>query len=374
MVETITPMVHGGSRGRWAVSVTLHVVAATLVAGVFGSALGAAGEALGAPWGSGWAVVVLAVCIAALLREAGVLAYAVPQLRRQVPSWWRTYFGPYAAAALYGGALGVGFLTFVRHATLLVVVVAAVATGDPLLGAVLVAPFGLARAGAVGLAGLREQAQTVDRLSAFAARSSALAVANGVAAAAVALTVVPELGAASLNDLTGVAGATIAVAFAWGAVWKAYRFRTWRGIVASYGLGPLRAPAVVVVPVLEAGVALAVLGGRVREAVAVALAFLAAASLAVALARRRGQRRLRCGCFGAAEIDTGRALLRNAGLAAVAALAALGPEPDTSAVPPVEILPLALVIAGVAGTATVVALVRRAIVPFGVADQSGEAS
>jgi hypothetical protein len=236
------------------------------------------------------------------------------------------------------------------------------------------APFGLARAGAVGLAGLGQQAQTVDRLSAFAARSSALAVANGVAAAAVALTVVPELGAASLDDLTGVAGATIAVAFAWGAVWKASRFRTWRGIAASYGLGPLRAPAVVVVPVLEAGVALAVLGGRVREAVAVALAFLAAASLAVALARRRGRRRLRCGCFGAAEIDTGRALLRNAGLAAVAALAAFGPEPGTSAVPPVEVLPLALVVAGVAGTATVVALVRRAIVPFDVADPSGEAS
>jgi hypothetical protein len=367
MVETITPMVHGGSRSRWAVSVTLHVAAATLVAAAFGAALGATGGALGAPWGSAWAVLVVAVSLAALLREMGVLGFAVPQLRRQVPNWWRTYFGPYAAAALYGGALGVGFLTFVRHTTLLVVVAAAASTGDPVLGAVIVAPFGLARAAATGLAGLGRQAETVDRLSAFAATSSALAVVNAAAAGVVAVVAAPALADAALDDAAGVAAATIAVAFAWGAAWKAVRFGTWRGIVASYGLGPLRGPAVIGVPVVEAAVAVAVLAGRGRAAAMLALAFLATASLAVALARRRGMRRLRCGCFGAAEIDTGRALVRNAALGAVAALAALGGGTGHLAVPRTEVLPLALVAGGVAGIAAITVLVHRALGPSRIA-------
>lgn len=361
MVETITPMVHGGSRRGWGVSVTLHVVAATLVAGAFGAALGAAGGALGAPWGSGWAVLLGAVGLAALLRETGVLGFAVPQLRRQVPNWWRTYFGPYAAAALYGGALGVGFLTFVRHATLLVVVIAAASTGDPVLGAVMVAPFGLARAAAVGIAGLGRPAETVDRLSAFAATSGALAVANAAAAAAVTLVVAPALRDMSLEDVAAVAGATLAAAFAWGAAWKTSRFGAWGEIVASYGLGPLRAPVMIGVPLVETAIVVATLGGRVRAAALLALGFLAAASLAIALARGRGQRRLRCGCFGAAQIDTGRALLRNAALGAVAALAALGGGSGPVSLPRAEVLPLALVLGGVAGVSAVAMLVRRAL-------------
>lgn len=361
MVETITPMVHGGSRGKWAVSMTLHVVAATLVAAAFGALLGAAGEALGAPWGSGWAVLVVGVGVAVLLREAGVLGFAVPQLRRQVPSWWRTYFGPHAAAALYGGALGVGFLTFVRHATLLIVVVVAVATGDPVLGALVVAPFGLARAAAVGVAGLGRQAETVDRLSAFAATSSVLAAANAAAAAMVALVVAPALRELSLDDVSAAAGAALAVAFGWSVAWKALRFDAWREIVASYGLGPLRVPTVIGVPLVETAIVAAILGGRVRVAALLALCFLAAASLAIALARGRGKRRLRCGCFGAAEIDIGRALLRNAALGAVAALAAVGAGAGPVSLPRPEVLPLALVVGGVAGISATAMLVRRAL-------------
>lgn len=361
MVETITPMVHGGSRIRWTVSVTIHVLAATMVAAVFGAALGAAGDGLGAPWGAGWAVLVVAVAVVALLREAGVVGFAVPQLRRQVPNWWRTFFGPYAAAALYGGALGVGFLTFVRHATLLAVVVAAASTGDPVLGAAIVAPFGLARAAAVGLAGLGGQARMADRLSAFAATSRALTVANAVAAGVVTLAVAAGLGDVTLHDVAAAAGATIAVAFAWGAAWKALRFGTWRGIVASYGLGPLRAPAVIGVPGLEVAVVATILGGRTRAGAILALGFLAAASIAIAVALGRGRRRLRCGCFGAAEIDAGRALARNAALGAVASLAALGGRTGGVSVPRVEIVPLALVLGGVLGISAIAVLVHRAL-------------
>jgi len=65
--------------------------------------------------------------------------------REQVPQWWRTFFPRYVAAALYGAGLGVGFLTFLSHGTFVVVSAIAVATGDPLIGAMVTAPFGLAR-------------------------------------------------------------------------------------------------------------------------------------------------------------------------------------------------------------------------------------
>jgi hypothetical protein len=94
---------------------------------------------------------------------------------------------------------------------------------------------------------------------------------------------------------------------------------------------------------------------------------LAAASLGIGLARARGQRRLRCGCFGATEIDTGRALLRNAALGAVAALAALGAGTGAASVPRVETLPLALVVGGAVGISAIAVLVRRALAPSHVA-------
>ena len=53
MVETITPVVHGGSRSRWGVSVAVHAIGAAASAAVAGALLAAAGGLLGAPWGVG---------------------------------------------------------------------------------------------------------------------------------------------------------------------------------------------------------------------------------------------------------------------------------------------------------------------------------
>ncbi|HET6776893.1 MAG TPA: hypothetical protein VFH81_03875, partial [Actinomycetota bacterium] len=64
MVETITPMVHGGSRRKWGTAVGAHALGATLSAGAFGAALGWVGAVLGAPWGvSGLAVMTAAAAI-----------------------------------------------------------------------------------------------------------------------------------------------------------------------------------------------------------------------------------------------------------------------------------------------------------------------
>jgi hypothetical protein len=144
MAETITPVVHGGSRRAWAVSVAVHVIGAAVSAAAFGAVLGAFGSLLGAPWGTTGTLVVAATAAVYLAAELGARV-PVPQLRRQVPDWWRTFFPPRVAAFLYGIGLGPGFVTYLTHGTLVVVALAAAATGSPLLGAAIVTPFGIAR-------------------------------------------------------------------------------------------------------------------------------------------------------------------------------------------------------------------------------------
>jgi len=95
-------------------------------------------------------------------------------LRRQVPDWWRTFFPPHVAAFLYGLGLGPGFLTYLGHGTVVVVSVAAFASGRPLLGAAVLAPFGLARGlGPVLAFGVRspgDAAALVERLDRSASK------------------------------------------------------------------------------------------------------------------------------------------------------------------------------------------------------------
>jgi hypothetical protein len=145
MVETITPVVHEGNRRRYLTSVALHTLGATLAAGAFGALLGALGELLSAPWGSGGAVAVLAVAGLYLLREVFSLPIPIPDRHRQVPEWWRRFYSPPTAAFLYGLGLGIGFLTFLTFGTFVAVAAGALVSGDPLLGAAVCAPFGLAR-------------------------------------------------------------------------------------------------------------------------------------------------------------------------------------------------------------------------------------
>ncbi len=99
MVETITPVVHGGNRNRWVVSVLVHAAGATATAAVFGSLLAAAGALLGAPWGVPG--VALVACVRGPVRRprargrgagaaapqagAGLVAHVLPAPRRRVP-------------------------------------------------------------------------------------------------------------------------------------------------------------------------------------------------------------------------------------------------------------------------------------------------
>jgi hypothetical protein len=322
MVETISPVVYG-TRTRWAGAVALHAAGAAATAAAFGAGVAAAGALVGAPWGRAGAVILAGVAVLYIARELTGVRIPVPQLRRQVPDWWRTYFGHPLAAFLYGAGLGVGFLTFLGHGTLVVVTVGAAASGRPLLGALVMTPFGLAR-GLAPLVGAgskapEDGARIVDRLSSMSGRlrsglNAAALIAVAVAAGAAASRVEGGWGRA--------AAATLALSFAWACASKLAGWSRWRRTLSSHAL-PRNGErlAAWAVPAAESFVPILAVLGRERAAAAVALVSLVVFSLALVRLAVRDGVRVACGCFRRASIDFRVALVRNLALAATAIVA-----------------------------------------------------
>ena len=363
MVETITPVVHGGRRTRWGIAVGVHVVGAGLGAAALGAGLGLAGRALGAPWGAPgmWAVAAAAAAYAG--RELLGIPMPLPDRKKQVPEWWRTFFGPFAAPFLYGVGLGVGFLTYLRHGTLVAVGVLALVSGEPALGALVLLPFGLAR----GLTVLTARpGLSAVAVASVMARLDRLALSpvprrlNGlvlVALGTVAAVTAPLAG--SRGD-SGLAAEILAGVFAWAAVAKAVRFRHWRTELAAYRL-PAEGLLAVAVPIAEGAVPALVLTGSPVAAAVLALALLAGFSGAVLRARGLHGDRLPCGCFGGRERRDYRLLLaRNVALGVVAVAALADPAgPPWRGVGPADLLPLVLLTVGFALIAFLLREVRR---------------
>jgi hypothetical protein len=329
MVETIAPVVHGERRSRWWVSVALHALGATVAAATFGAVLGGLGALVGAPWGPAGLVSVAVVAAMYAARELAGLRVPIPDRRRQVPEWWRTFFPPPAASFLYGLGLGVGFLTYLRHGTLVAVAVAALATGDPLLGAVLVAPFGLARGLSLVVARRATSgpaiAAAVDRLERLA-QTRVPALTNGIALTALGVAAAVAAVSTEGGADGGLGAWVLAAVFGWAAAAKLLGGEPWTDALSYYGLGPLERPAAIGVPLLEAGVSLLVVAGLPRAGAALALGLLIAFSVAILRARARVGDRLPCGCFGRkARLDVRLALFRNAALGALAALVVVAP-------------------------------------------------
>jgi hypothetical protein len=355
MVETITPVVHGG-RARWASAVGLHALGATATAAAFGSALGWLGGALGAPWGRAGALALAGVAAIYALGEMPRRSVPVPQLRRQVPDWWRDEFGWPVAATLYGAGLGIGFLTYLGHGTLLVVSAGAVAIGRPVLGAAILGTFGLARGVSAATSypvGSPERSRDlVDRLNARPVWPRA--VANG----AVLIAIAAMAGAIALRSTDGWArfgSAALAIVFAWASLSKVFGPRRWRRSLAAHALPPaVERPAAWVVPVAEGIVPGLTLLGSSRSAALWAIVVLLAFSVELLRVRLRGHARVPCGCFGGrGSIDVKVALARNLGVVVVAIAVAAGVEDVPVLSWPArpgrgEALPVVLAVAGLA--------------------------
>ena len=359
MAQTITPVVHGGRRGRWAGTLALHVVGATLAATALGAGLGTIGSLLGGPFGTAGRAAVAAVALLYAARELFGLRLPIPEFRRQVPEWWRGWLRPGAAAFLYGPGLGVGYLTHLRHGTLVAVSAVALVAGDPALGAVALAPFGIARALAVGVAWRAQTEASAGAVAARLERAGATAVpgvANGAVLVAIAAAAVVITMPRGDGPPRWLAAAILAAVFGWAALSKAYAPRRWSRTLETYRLpASLRAPLAILVPIAELAVAGAAFGNA-RAAGIVAFGLLAAFSAAIVRTRSIHGTRLPCGCFGTAvERDWRGMLARNAAIAIVAGVA-LGtdeaiPLPATS-----EPLPVLFTIAGLG---LVVALLVR---------------
>jgi hypothetical protein len=364
MAQTITPVGHGGRGSRWAASVALHAAGATLSAGLLGALLGGVGLLLGAPWGLPGAIVVAVLAALYAAREMGGLPVPLPDARRQVPEWWRTQLAPGPASFLYGLGLGVGFATHLRHGTLVAAAAAVVAGGKPVLGALVLAPFGLARAatvlvarGATSEARLHRLSERLERLG----LSPVVGWANGAALLALAVAAITLAGRPDEPAPAPFAAVLLAAVFGWAFLAKVLGPGAWQRALEVYGLpAPVVAPALVAVPAAEAAVTILLLAGSISVGAGLALVLLSAFSIAVMRARRSLCDRLPCGCFGGDKLRDARLMLaRNAALAVLAGVALLeGRAPAFSPPAAGEALPALLAVVGAVLT---VWMVRRAV-------------
>lgn len=188
MLETFTPAVCG-SRKRQIVGQALFAVSAVAAAAVLGLLLGFTGSMLGAEQAVLGAAVLALVAAA---REAGLIRFAIPQARRQVPECWRFELPLPVWASGYGAGLGAGFFTYQPISTFWVACAGALALAEPVPAALCVSLYGAGRALMVVWPRRRADDPTaaVERLT---SRRGALLRANVVAlvACGVLLAVAP---------------------------------------------------------------------------------------------------------------------------------------------------------------------------------------
>jgi methylamine utilization protein MauE len=323
------------------------------VRAALGAVLGGVGRAPGAPWGNAglWALALVAALFAT--RELFGVPIPQPNLHRQIPDWWRTFFSPPVASLFYGLGLGIGFLTYISFGTLVAVAAAAAVSGNALAGGPLLGAFGLTRGLSVLVSwpGTTEErlARVIDRLDALAA-SRVPALTNGFLLVGVTVTAaVAAIGGTSTSG-SGLASIAVATVFSWASLDKILRPSAWWSSLEQYALGPTHRPVAIAVPALEFGVPMFVVAGQRTMAAILALVLLAGFSIALLRARRLRGNRVTCGCFGRTRARDYRILLaRNVGIAliALATLAAPSRRAGSIHVPQgVELVPMVLALGG----------------------------
>ncbi len=144
MIETIGPTGHTGGR-RTAIAACATFLPGAVLGGLltFGS-LALVGEGLHDAGRGAYIVAAAIAALAAALEIRGTPI--VPQIRRQLPEHWRRVMPMPVAAMLYGVLLGIGFTTFVLSFGVWALAGVSLALGDPGLGLLIGAAFGIGRA------------------------------------------------------------------------------------------------------------------------------------------------------------------------------------------------------------------------------------
>ncbi|HEY1238648.1 MAG TPA: hypothetical protein VGE91_09930 [Solirubrobacterales bacterium] len=145
VIDTIGPTGHTGGR-RTTIAACVAFLPGAIAGGLltFGS-LAALGDLLHGAGGRAAYLVAAAIALLAGVLEARGTRI-VPQIRRQLPEHWRRVMPMPVAAALYGVLLGIGFTTFVLSFGVWALAGVSLAVGDPGLGLLLGACFGIGRA------------------------------------------------------------------------------------------------------------------------------------------------------------------------------------------------------------------------------------
>ena len=219
MIATIGPSGHSGGPRTTVASCATFAVGAIAGGTVTFAGLASLGS-LARIGGDGLALALAAaLAIAAALGEAGGVR-VVPQVRRQVPEHWRRVMPLALAAALYGLLLGLGFTTFVLTLAVWALALISVAIGDPLLGGLVGVAFGAGRAlPVIAIAPLADRRTGVRLTELMAERPAALRglrLADGVALALCAVTLVTTDAVAATTVAAGATDPTVAgTSFAW---------------------------------------------------------------------------------------------------------------------------------------------------------------
>jgi hypothetical protein len=210
VIDTIGPTGHTGGR-RTTIAACVAFLPGAIAGGLLTFwSLALLGDLLhGAGGRAAYLIAAGIALLAAALEARGTRI--VPQIRRQLPEHWRRVMPMPVAAVLYGVLLGIGFTTFVLSFGVWALAGVSLAVGDPTLGLILGAGFGLGRAIPILAlaplagrpAGIRATELMCERPGVYLGLRRGDAAA--LAVAALALIVVPgSAGAAG----TGVAHAT----------------------------------------------------------------------------------------------------------------------------------------------------------------------
>jgi hypothetical protein len=235
VIDTIGPTGHTGGR-KTTIAACIAFLPGALTGGLltFGL-LAALGDLLhGAGGRASYLVAAAIALLAAALEVRGTRI--LPQIRRQLPEHWRRVMPMPVAALLYGVLLGIGFTTFVLSFGVWALAGVSLAVGDPSLGILLGACFGLGRAIPILAlaplagrpAGIRATELMCERPGVYLGLRRGDAAA--LAAAALALIVIP--------GSAGAAGTSVAHATDPSATADALLFQRLGGPAVISGGGP----------------------------------------------------------------------------------------------------------------------------------------
>jgi cytochrome c biogenesis protein CcdA len=88
----------------------------------------------------------IAVALVLLARDCNLIRFHIPEPKRQTEKAWAHEFGFFMASSMWGFHIGLGFATRVTYGGFWVLLVMALAVGDPIYGVLLLVLYWLGRA------------------------------------------------------------------------------------------------------------------------------------------------------------------------------------------------------------------------------------